>query len=142
VGARHTTRPDADDPRLAGLLQHVEGAERNTFPEALAIKVGAQYVVTRVADIDWIEADGNYAKVYIQKRPRLLTKSLATLEKDVLDPENFIRVHRSAIVNAARIASVEPQLHGDLTLLLHDGTTVQCSRRFRKRLEEKLYFTT
>jgi two-component system, LytTR family, response regulator len=142
VSARRATSMAENDARLVGLLQHLDRAESNHYPEAIAIKTGAQYVVTRVADIDWIEADGNYAKVYIQKRPRLLTKSLTTLEKDVLDPETFIRVHRSAIVNTARIAAVEPQLHGDVTLLLHDGTHVQCSRRFRKRLEEKLYFTT
>jgi DNA-binding LytR/AlgR family response regulator len=60
----------------------------------------------------------------------------------VLDPEVFVRVHRSAMVNVGKIAAAEPQPHGDLTLVLHDGTHVQCSRRFRKRLEEKLYFTT
>ena len=96
----------------------------------------------RVADIDWIEADGNYAKVYVQRRPRLLAKSLTTLEHEVLDPDRFLRVHRSAIVNLSRIVSVEPLSHGELTLVLQDGTRVDCSRRYRKRLEERLYFTT
>ena len=63
-------------------------------------------------------------------------------EKDVLDPDVFVRVHRSAIVNTTKIAAVEPQVHGDLTLVLRDGSRVQCSRRYRKRLEEKLYFTS
>jgi DNA-binding LytR/AlgR family response regulator len=130
------------DARLIGLLQHLQRPAPAHFPEAIAIRSGAQYVVVRVADIDWIEADGNYARLYVQKHPRLLTKSLATLEKDVLDPEVFVRVHRSAIVNTTKIAAVEPQLHGELTLVLRDGTRVQCSRRHRKRLEEKLYFTT
>jgi two-component system, LytTR family, response regulator len=134
--------PAEIDARLVGLLEHFEHMEPDHFPEALAIKTGSQYVVTRLADVDWIEADGNYAKLYIQKRPRLLTKSLTTLEKEVLDPEVFVRVHRSAMVNVGKIAAAEPQPHGDLTLVLHDGTHVQCSRRLRKRLEEKLYFTT
>ena len=133
---------DADDERLNGLLAHVEGPETDRYPDAIAIKSGANYVVTRVADIDWIEADGNYARIYAQKQARLLTKSLATLEKDVLDPEMFVRVHRSSIVNTQKIASVKPQQHGDFTLVLHDGTHVQCSRRYRKRLEDKLYFTS
>lgn len=131
------------DERLVGLLQHWErvGAAP-TYPEAIAIKGGAQYTVVRVADVDWIEADGNYARLYVQRRPRLLAKSLATLEKQVLDPDRFVRVHRSAIVNATKIVAVEPLSHGELTLVLHDGTRVDCSRRYRKRLEEKLYFTT
>jgi two-component system LytT family response regulator len=131
-----------DDGRISGLLQHLEGSEEHLFPEAIAIRNGPQYVVTRIADVDWIEADGNYSRLHVQKRPRLLTKSLATLEKDILDPDVFIRVHRSAIVNAKRITAVEPKAHGDLLLVLQDGTHVDCSRRFRKRLEDKLYFTS
>jgi len=130
------------DVRISSLLEHVQQQSAPRFPEAIAIKTGTQYLVARVAEIDWIEADGNYSRLYIHKRPKLLTKSLATLEKDVLDPDVFVRVHRSAIVNATKIAAVEPQIHGDLVLQLHDGTRVQCSRRFRKRLEEKFYFTT
>jgi two-component system LytT family response regulator len=112
------------------------------FPEAIAIKTGAQYLVTRVADIDWVEADGNYVKLHIQKRFRLLKRSLASLEQRLLDPEVFVRVHRSAIVNTTRICAVEPLFHGELSLILRDGTRVQCSRRMRRRLEEKLFFAT
>jgi two-component system, LytTR family, response regulator len=130
------------DARLLGLIDHLGHARTATYPEAIAIKTGAQYVITRVADIDWIEADGNYAKLYVQRRPRLLTKTLATLEKDVLNPDVFLRVHRSAIVNITKVAAAEPDPHGDVTLVLHDGTRVQCSRRYRARLEEKVYFTS
>jgi two-component system LytT family response regulator len=140
--ARKAHSDGKDDERLTGLLAHVRGPQSDRYPDAIAIRSGSQYVVARVADIDWIEADGNYARVYVQKRARLLTKSLATLEKDVLDPEVFVRVHRSSIVNTRKIATVEPHAHGDLTLVLHDGTQVQCSRRYRQRLEDKLYFTS
>jgi DNA-binding LytR/AlgR family response regulator len=78
----------------------------------------------------------------VRGRARLLAKTLATLEHELLDPATFVRVHRSAIVNTSRIASAEPHFHGELTLVLHDGTRVPCSRRHRRALEEKLYFTT
>jgi two-component system LytT family response regulator len=133
---------DAGDERLKGLLAHREGPATDRYPEAIAIRSGPHYVVTRVSDIDWIEADGNYAKVHIAKRPRLLTKSLATLEKEVLDPNVFVRVHRSSIVNTRKIATVQPDVHGDLTLVLSNGTHVQCSRRYRKQLDGKVYFTS
>jgi two-component system LytT family response regulator len=129
------------NPRLAGLLEHLRNEGRPLYPEAIAIRAGEQYVVLKVQDIDWIEADGNYAKVYVQQRPRLLTKTLAKLEQEVLDPRAFVRVHRSAIVNVSRIAAVEPLSHGELSLVLKDGTRVPCSRRHRKDLEERLYFT-
>ena len=130
------------DPRVAGLLEHLEHQLWEKHPEAIAIKAGDQYVVTPLVDVDWIEADGNYAKVYVNKRARLLTKTLATLEKEVLDPEVFVRVHRSAIVNVSRIASAEPNHQGDLTLVLKDGTQVPCSRRYREQLKRKIYFSS
>ena len=140
--AHELAAPAEVDPRLLGLLEHLQDPHRNSYPDAIAIRTGGQYLVVRVADVDWIEADGNYSKLYVKQRPRLLTKTLLTLEKEVLDPNVFVRVHRSAIVNSTKIAVVEPHVHGELTLVLHDGTRVQCSRRFRERLEDKLYFTT
>jgi two-component system LytT family response regulator len=131
-----------ENARLSGLLEHVQHAPDKAYPEAIAIKAGDNYVVTRVADIDWAEADGNYVKLHFQKRARLLKRSLASLEQELLDPEVFLRVHRSAIVNTTKIASVEPLFHGELSLVLQDGSRVQCSRRFRKRLESKLFFTS
>src|SRR5688572_880787 len=142
VADRRTAAFARPDARLVGLADELRRPEPARYPEALAIKSGTEYVVVRAADIDWIEADGNYAKVYVQKRPRLLAKSLTALEHEVLDPDRFLRVHRSAIVNLSRIVSVEPLSHGELTLVLQDGTRVDCSRRYRKRLEERLYFTT
>ena len=130
------------DQRLIALLDHVRRRHPAPYPDAIAIRSGDQYVVVRAADIDWIEADGNYARVYVRGHARLLTKTLAVLEAEVLDPDVFVRVHRSAIVNASKIATLEPGFHGDLTLILHDGTRVPCSRRHRKELGEKLYFTS
>jgi two-component system LytT family response regulator len=132
----------AADPRLHALLELLSRPARPRYPDALAIRAGAQYAVVRAADVDWIEADGNYARVYVQKKARIVSKSLAVLEREVLDPARFVRVHRSTIVNVARVAAVEPGPHGDVDLVLHDGTRVACSRRYRDRLEERLYFTT
>jgi two-component system LytT family response regulator len=130
------------DERLSGLLEDVRRAPHKGFPEAIAIKTGDSYVVTRLADVDWVEADGSYVKVHVQKRTRLLKRSLTSLEEELLDPETFMRVHRSAIVNMTKIALVEPLFHGELSLVLQDGSRVPCSRRFRKRLESKLFFTS
>jgi two-component system LytT family response regulator len=142
VRSRRSRAQESEDARLSGFLEHVQRASGKGFPEAIAIKAGDSYVVTRVADIDWAEADGNYVKLHVHKRARLLKRSLASLEEDLLDPEVFLRVHRSAIVNTRKIASVEPQFHGELSLVLQDGSRVPCSRRFRKRLETKLHFAS
>lgn len=138
-----STMPTAyDDVPHPFMLAPVGIPHRPSYHEAIAIRTGSQYDVVRVPDIDWIEANGNYSKLYMRQRSRILTKNLATLEKDVLDPSVFIRVHRSAIVNITRIASVEPNFHGELTLVLQSGAQVQCSRRYRHFLERRVYFTT
>jgi two-component system LytT family response regulator len=141
--ARHSVHSaEAADPRVAGLLDHLERELWEKHPESIAIKSGDKYTVIPLAEVDWIEADGHYSRVYVQKRARLMTKTLATLEKDVLDPDIFVRVHRSAIVNTKRISTVETDTHGDANLILYDGTKVPCSRRYREELGRKIYFST
>ena len=141
IAMRRAAEPDSDG-RLGALLRTIEQAARVPFPDAIAVRCGAQYMITRIHDVDWIEADGNHCRLHVQQRARLLTRTLASLEKDILDPAIFVRVHRSAIVNTRRITAVQPREHGDLSLVLQDGTHVECSRRFRHRLEGRLYFTS
>jgi len=62
---------------------------------------------------------------------------MARLEQR-LDPRRFFRAHRSGIVNLDRIREVQPAFHGDLLLILHDGTQVKLSRSRRSALEERL----
>lgn len=113
------------------------------YPEAIAIRVGARFVVVRAAHINWIEADGAYVRVHVRGEPaRVLTRSLGMLERQVLDPQIFVRVHRSAIVNTRHILAVEPRDGGGLMLLLQDGARVECSRRRRHALEQLLHFAS
>jgi len=124
-----------------GGASHFRGPS-TAFPDTIAIRVADQFVVVRVADIDWVEADGSYAKVHVAgQRPRVLTRTLARLEREVLDPGVFLRVHRSVIVNRRKIVGAEARENGRLTLVMHGGARVPCSRRNRHVLEERLYFT-
>src|SRR5207237_6276776 len=91
-----------------------------------------------VAEIDWIEAQDYYVEVHIGTRSYLLRRSLKVLEER-LDPRRFARVHRSAIVNVARIQSMRPAAHGERDLVLRDGTQLKLSRMYRDRLTELLY---
>lgn len=132
------------DPRMHALVEYLRDREpqRASYPEVLAIKAGGQYVLVRAEEIDWIEADGNYAKLQVQKSPRLINKTLTELETKILDPAHFVRIHRSTIVNLSRIASIEPLFHGELSVALRDGTRLVCSRRYRQKLQERVYFTS
>lgn len=136
-------RTAGSDLRIVSLLDHLKGSAPDAYPAMLAVKTGGQYVMVRTDDIDWIEADDNYARLHLRSGGvRLLNRSLTALESKVLDPRRFVRVHRSSIVNLARIVSLEPLFHGEMSVVLDGGARVACSRRYRSRLEERVYFTS
>lgn len=85
--------------------------------------------------IDWIESAGNYARVHVGSEGHLLRETMSTIQTR-LDPNVFVRVHRTAIVNIERVREVFPVARGEYVLLLKDGTTrVPLSRGFRAKLE-------
>jgi len=87
----------------------------------------------RTADVDWIEAAKNYVRLHVGDRTHLLRSTLAALEQR-LDPERFRRINRSALVNLDRVRELQPWFHGDAIIILHTGTRVTLSRRYRHNL--------
>ena len=103
-------------------------------PERFAVRKGGREILVAVADIDWVEAAGNYAVLHVGGDTLEIRSSLSRLEGE-LDPQRFVRVHKSAIVNVARIAEVTPWMSGDWRIRLQDGGEVNLSRRYRPRFE-------
>lgn len=105
------------------------------IPERFAVrKRGGSEVMVEVADIDWVEAAGNYAILHVGGGTFEIRSSLSKLEGE-LDPKRFVRVHKSYVVNVARIAEVTPWISGDWRIRLQDGAEVNLSRRYRQRFE-------
>jgi len=104
-------------------------------PERFAVrKRGGSEVMVEVADIDWIEASGNYAILHVGGDTFEIRSSLARLEGE-LDAKRFVRVHKSYVVNIARVAEVTPWVSGDWRIRLQDGAEINLSRRYRQRFE-------
>lgn len=104
-------------------------------PERFAVrKRGGSEVMVEVADIDWVEASGNYAILHVGGDTFEIRSSLARLETE-LDPRRFVRVHKSHLVNIGRVAEVVPWVSGDWRIRLQDGAEVNLSRRYRHRFE-------
>lgn len=103
-------------------------------PERFAVRKGGREILVAVADIDWVEAAGNYAVLHVAGDRLEIRSSLSRLEGE-LDPQRFVRVHKSAMVNVARIAEVSPWMSGDWRIRLQDGAEVNLSRRYRPRFE-------
>jgi hypothetical protein len=105
------------------------------LPERFAVRRrGGTEVMVDVADIDWIEAAGNYAILHVGGDTFEIRSSLTRLEGE-LDPKRFVRVHKSHVVNIARVAEVTPWVSGDWRIRLQDGAEVNLSRRYRQRFE-------
>ncbi len=110
-------------------------------PEApldrLVVKTNGRVLFVRVADIDWVEAAGNYIRVHSQGRAHLVRETMTTLEER-LDSHQFLRIHRGTIVNVDRIRELQPWFSGDYVVILGDGTKLRLSRSYRDRMETRL----
>ncbi|HEU4584786.1 MAG TPA: LytTR family DNA-binding domain-containing protein [Gemmatimonadaceae bacterium] len=93
----------------------------------LLVSVGTRSVVVPVSTVSWIRADDYYASVFAGGTAYVIRESLAELERR-LDPREFMRVHRSAIVRLTMVRSLEHPANGRYHLVLRDGTRVPVSR--------------
>jgi two-component system, LytTR family, response regulator len=90
--------------------------------------------LVRAEDVDWIEACGNYVFVHVGETRHLYRHTMAALEAR-LDPDRFVRIHRSTIVNLFAIRSLEPIYAGDYDVRLKNGRALRMSRSYRDALE-------
>ena len=135
ASARLTHRGAADDSALRALLAQLQ-ADRGYVTRFVA-RDGTRITFVNVTDVDWIDAAGNYARLHAGSRIHLLRETLKSLESR-LDPAEFVRVHRSAIVRLERIGSLEPYFHGEYVVTLRDGTKLTASRSYSARLRALL----
>lgn len=128
--------------RLLALLEARE-SERKTptsqqsYLTRVMIKASGRVVLLKVDEIDFIEADGNYAKLHVGRKAHLLREKMNDLEGQ-LDPAKFVRIHRSIIVNLDRIKEMHPHFNGDYIVVLEDGRQLRMSRTRREHLEARL----
>jgi two-component system LytT family response regulator len=116
------------DKEVAQRLFSLLGSRyQSDYVQRLTVASGGRILFVAVADIDWIQAEGNYARLHVARRVYDMRETLhALMEK--LDPCEFIRIHRSTIVNVRRIREVQPWFHGRHIVLLHSGEELRMSR--------------
>jgi two-component system LytT family response regulator len=91
-----------------------------------------------VQDIRWIGAEENYVRICAGSESHLLRETMARLEKR-LDPEMFLRVHRSAIVNLQFVKEVRSDADGESTVVMISGEKIPMSRGYRSRIHNWLH---
>ena len=113
------------------------GSSRRRSISRIAVKSRSQTRFLTVAGIDWIEAASYYACLHVGDATHIVRRTLQELEQD-LDERCFIRIHRSIIVNLDRVRGLELQAGGDYEVVLHSNARLRLSRRYRKRLQDRL----
>ena len=112
-------------PEPSGTL--ADGPPAPAHPDRLAVRLGARTVLVPVAEVEWIESDGDYARIHAAGRAHLVSVRMHALEA-LLDPRRFLRVHRSVIVCLARVAELHREDDGGGTLVLASGVRLRVAR--------------
>jgi len=131
------TRANGRDRKeeLKAAWQEIQRESRDS--ERILIKTGSRIVFLRKGLIEWVEAQGDYVKFHIGKESHMLRETM-TAAAEHLDPNRFVRIHRSRIVNLDHVREIRPLWGGDYSLLMRDGTELTMSRTYRASLQAVL----
>jgi two-component system LytT family response regulator len=112
-----------------------EGAGKDSHADQrFVIKAGGRVIFLDFDDIDWLEAAANYVRLNVGKQSYLLREGIGHVAER-LDPVQFIRIHRSTIVNVDKIKELQPVNSGEYIVVLKDGKELSCSRGYRAGLQ-------
>jgi two-component system LytT family response regulator len=120
------------DERLLRLLKDLRTPRR--YLARFVVRGGGRLRLIDISQVDWIEAADNYVVLHAGTTAYTVRETMSRLA-DELDPERFVRVHRSTIVQIDRIVELLPTFHGDFVIVLHDGTRLNMSRSYREQVE-------
>ena len=121
------------DEKLLSLLSDLK-AEKD-YPRRFVLKTAGRVFFIKTSDIDWIEAAGNYVKLHTGKDAHLLRETMNKTEAK-LNPEKFLRIHRSSLVNIEKIKELNPLFNGDYIVIMQDKTELTLSRNYHDRLRQ------
>jgi two-component system, LytTR family, response regulator len=122
--------------RILSLLASQGKPQMDSKPadDRMIIRAGGKVVFLDTKEIDWIEAAANYVKVNAGKDSYLLREGIGSIAER-LDPDRFVRIHRSVIVNARKIKELQPCDSGEYIAVLKNGKELSCSRGYRAQLQ-------
>ena len=123
--------PDDVAQRMMGLMESLRDAA--TFAQRLFVKLRGRVVPLDVARIEWIEAQGDYARIHTAEGSLMTSQPMKKLES-MLDPNDFVRIHRSSLINLNRIRQMRRTESGGYEVELASNTVLRVSRTRADRL--------
>lgn len=115
---------------LTAILEQPFEAKEDQFDPHLRIKDRGHISIVDVADVDYIDAAGDYMCIHVGDKTHILRETMKTMQKR-LDPKVFQRVHRSTIVNLDKVQEVRPHSNGECFLTLTCGMELKVSRSYK-----------
>lgn len=103
------------------------------YLKRFAVRDDNRYLLVNTEQVDWFDSAANYIRLHVGTNAFLVRMTMNELEQK-LDPQQFARIHRSTIVNIARVKEVTPDWHGEFDVKLLDGTNLRLTRTYRNRL--------
>lgn len=134
IGRRQT---DDVSKRLLQLLNERKPAP--AYLNRLTVKENDRVLLVKISQIEWIESAGNYVVLHVGKQSHILRETLVALEAQ-LDPKQFLRINRSALVNLDQVRELQPLFKGEYVVVLQDGKQLPMTRGIRE-LEDRLKFS-
>lgn len=105
--------------------------------ERIALKSDRKIVLLRTAEIEWIEAAGNYVNIHARHSTHFVRETMHSIEQK-MPPDRFMRIHRSTIVNLDRVKELKAGANGEYVVLMQNGQPLTLSRGYRSQLEKLL----
>ena len=124
----------AEVRRLLATLEQMPGQRK--YPERLSVSCNGRIFPVAVEEIDWIGAEGNYARLHTGDGTYDVRETLTALEEK-LDPRHFLRIHRSTIVNVRRVREIRPWVQGHHVVVLKNGQELTMSR-YQREIAKRL----
>ena len=107
------------------------------YVEKVVVKDGGKIFFVKTKDIEWVESAGNYLKLHVGKTIHMIRETMSAFEKK-LNPQEFVRVHRSSLVNIDTIHNLENWGNTEFIITLNSGHKVQSGRSYYTAIRQKL----
>lgn len=130
-----SARPDELSRQMQAILEAVASPRR--YLSRLAIRSGERTIFLPIEEVEWIEASQNYVRLHTGSAAHLLHVPMNTIETS-LDPERFLRIHRSSIVNLRCIKQFWTLVPGKYVVELASGERLQSSRTYGEKIRTLL----
>ncbi|MBV9268839.1 MAG: response regulator transcription factor [Acidobacteriaceae bacterium] len=129
------TTPEESTRQMLTVLDTIANPRR--YLSRLAVRSGDHTIFLAMDEVDWIEAEQNYVCVHAGEAAHLLHVPMNTIETS-LDPDRFLRIHRSYIINVQHVKQLWTQTHGQYIVELSSGHRLQSSRTYSEKIRALL----